>query len=91
MWGEDAGDFSPHLSLSSHIDQFPVIILKIGWKVFLICELKEGTFLVLEIAREYENNGNWIRVQGKYLPVIRRHILGDYGLLSEDNGYFQRL
>ena len=54
-------------------------------------ELKEGTFLALEIAQEYENSGKWIRVQGKYLPVIRRGILGDYGLLSEDNGYSQGL
>ena len=48
-------------------------------------ELKRGTFLALEIAREYENSGNYTQAQGKYLPVIRRHILWDYGLLSEDN------
>ena len=48
-------------------------------------ELKEGTFLVLEMTREYENSGKWVRVQGKYLPVIRRGILWDYGLLSGDN------
>ena len=52
-------------------------------------ELKEGTFLVLEIAREYENSGDCTQMQGKYLPVIRRGILGDYGLSSEDNDYFQ--
>ena len=51
-----------------------------------IIELKEGTFLVLEAIQEYENSGNYTRAQGKYLPVIRRHILRDYGLLSEDNG-----
>ena len=54
-------------------------------------ELKRGTFLALEIAREYENSGKWIRVQGKYLPVIRRHILFNDGFLSEDNDYFQGL
>ena len=52
----------------------------------LIIELKEDTFLALEIAREYENSGKWVRVQRKYLPVIRRGILWDYGLSSEDNG-----
>ena len=54
-------------------------------------ELKEGTFLALEVIQEYENSGNYTQAQGKYLPVIRRGILGDYGLLSEDNGYSQGL
>ena len=54
-------------------------------------ELKEGTFLVLEVIQEYENSGKWVRMQGKYLPVIRRHILGDYGLSSGDNDHHQRL
>ena len=48
-------------------------------------ELRRGTFLVLEVIQEYENSGNYTRVQGKYLPVIRRHIFEDYGFLSEDN------
>ena len=48
-------------------------------------ELKEGTFLVLEVIQEYENSGNYGQVQGKYFPVIRRGILGDHGFLSEDN------
>nr|DAT19895.1 MAG TPA: hypothetical protein [Caudoviricetes sp.] len=37
--------------------------------------LKRGTFLVLEDIQEYENSGNYTQAQGKYLPVIRRHIL----------------
>ena len=49
-------------------------------------ELKEGIFLVLEVVQEYENSGNYTQAQGKYLPVIRRHILLDYVFLSEDNG-----
>jgi len=53
--------------------------------------LKRGTFLVLEATQEYENSGNYDRVQGKYLPVIRRHILWNDVFLSEDNGYYQRL
>ena len=53
--------------------------------------LKEGIFLVLEVIQEYENSGKWVRMQGKYLPVIRRHILGDYGLSSGDNDHHQRL
>ena len=57
-----------------------------GRQWLTIIELKEGTFLVLEIAREYENSGNYTQMQGKYLPVIRRGILEDYGFLSEDNG-----
>ena len=52
-------------------------------------ELKEGTFLVLEIVQEYENSGNYTQAQEKYLPVIRRGILEDYGFLSEYNDYFQ--
>ena len=54
-------------------------------------ELKEGTFLVLEMVQEYENSGNCIRMQGKYLPVIRRGILLQYGLPSGDNDYCGRL
>ena len=38
------------------------------------------------MIQEYENSGKWVRMQGKYLPVIRRVPLNDYGLLSEDNG-----
>ena len=38
-------------------------------------ELKRGTFLVLGTIQEYENSGNYDQAQGKYLPVIRRHIL----------------
>nr|DAS62299.1 MAG TPA: hypothetical protein [Ackermannviridae sp.] len=34
-------------------------------------ELKEGTFLVLEMVQEYENSGEYIRAQGKYLPLIQ--------------------
>ena len=49
-------------------------------------ELREGTFLVLEVVQEYENSGDHTQAQGKYLPVIRRHILEDHGFLSEDNG-----
>ena len=49
-------------------------------------ELKEGTFLVLEIAREYENSGKWVRVQGKYQGKPRRVFLWNDGFLSEDNG-----
>ena len=60
-------------------------------KWFWIVELKEGTFLVIEIAQEYENSGKWVRVQGKYLPVIRRGILEDYGFLSEDNDCYRGL
>ena len=45
-------------------------------------ELKEGTFLVLEIAREYENSGNYTRVQGKYQGKPRRGIWEGYGLLA---------
>ena len=54
-------------------------------------ELKRCTFLVLEVIREYENSGNYTRVQGKYLPVIRRGILENDGFLSEDNGLFRRI
>ena len=49
-------------------------------------ELKEGTFLVLEMIQEQENSGDYVQVQGKYLPVIRRGILLNSGFLSEDNG-----
>ena len=59
--------------------------------MFLICELKEGTFLVLEIVQEYENSGKWVRVQGKYLPVIRRGIIENDGFLSGDNDHFEVL
>ena len=52
----------------------------------MMIELKRGTFLVLEDIQEYENSGDHIQAQGKYLPVIRRGILEDYGFLSGDNG-----
>ena len=57
----------------------------------IMIELQEGTFLVLEVVQEYENSGDHTRVQGKYLPVIRRHILRDYGFLSEDNGWLSTI
>jgi hypothetical protein len=44
-------------------------------------ELKEGTFLVLEDIRWDRNSGKWIRAQGKYLPVIRRGILLNGGMI----------
>ena len=53
--------------------------------------LKRGTFLVLEVVQEYENSGDCTQMQGKYLPVIRRHILENGGFLSEDNDYYQIL
>ena len=53
--------------------------------------LKRGTFLVLEMTREYENSGDCTQMQGKYLPVIRRGILENGRFLSEDNDYYQRL
>ena len=51
-----------------------------------VAELKEGTFLVLEVVQEYENSGNCIRMQGKYQGEPMRVLLWDYGFLSEDNG-----
>ena len=44
-----------------------------------------GTFLVLEAIQEYENSGKWIRMKGKYLSLIRRHILLNGGLSSGNN------
>ena len=43
-------------------------------------ELRRGTFLVLEDIWEYENSGDYTRVQGKYQGKPRRHILDGYGL-----------
>ena len=48
-------------------------------------ELKRGTFLVLEVIQEYENSGNYTQAQGKYLPVIRRVLLSNDGLIMKDN------
>ena len=57
----------------------------IGRQWLIMIELKEDIFLVLEAIQEYENSGNYTQAQGKYLPVIRRHILENDGFLSEDN------
>ena len=66
----------------------------------LISELKRGTFLVLESVGWGKNSGNYTQAQGKYLPVIRRGILEDYGHTAvaidhqktmEDNSHYQRL
>nr|DAT19886.1 MAG TPA: hypothetical protein [Caudoviricetes sp.] len=54
-------------------------------------ELKESTFLVLEVVQEYENGGKWVRMQGKYQGKPRRGILLNGGFLSEGNDYFQGL
>ena len=59
--------------------------------IIKVVELRRGTFLALEAIQEYENSGKWIKMQGKYLPVIRRGILLNDGFLSEGNDYFQGL
>jgi len=70
------------------MDRQSIIILDVlsNWYA-----LRRGTFLVIEAIREYENSGKWVRVQGKYFPVIRRYILWNDGFLSEDNDHYQRL
>ena len=45
-------------------------------------ELKEGTFLALGTIQEYENSGDYTRVQGKYQGKPRRGIWEGYGLLA---------
>lgn len=58
--------------------------------VFLSVELQEGTFLVLEMAQEYENNGDYTRGQGKCLSLIRG-VLSHLKNFSVTNKYFQPL
>ena len=58
--------------------------------MFLSVELKRGTFLALETIQEYENSGKYVRMQGKYLSLIRR-VFSHAKNFSVTKRYFQPL